>query len=123
MHYLAFGELLRYLPFLAILVPIHLLVVSVPIYLIRRRNLGPEAGSWIKPAGKVVLLVVVVNVIALTPVALVGIIVWFVGLKRLSGLDVMSTIFLSIFLGMIYIAAMVLVTNALDVHLGFGSGR
>jgi len=58
----------------------------------------------------------IVNIISLVPgIGLAAVIVWLVGLKRLSGLDVIPTFILSFCLGIVVFILMVAAGKALQL--------
>jgi hypothetical protein len=64
------------------------------------------------------VLMLIVNMISLLPgIGLAAVVVWLVGLKRLSGLDVISTFILSFSLGVVCFAVMILVARYLQIPL------
>ncbi len=107
---------MKYVAFLAILVPLQLLLVVVVLRVIRRRRPGGDTDTWARLTGKVFVLMLAVNVVAVIPgIGLAAVVVWLVGLMRLSGLDVLSTFILSFTLGVVNVVAMVVVARYLEV--------
>jgi hypothetical protein len=83
---------------------------------IRRRRPGGETDSWLRLTGKVFLLMLAVNVVAIIPgIGVAAVIVWLVGLKRLSGFDVLSAFMLSFALGLVNFAAMAVLARHLEI--------
>jgi hypothetical protein len=111
-------QAMNYVAFFGILIPFELLLLLATLHWIRRRTFGKEAGSWLRLSGRVLLLLLVVNVLSLVPsIGLVAIIVWLVGLKRLSGLDVLSTVLYSFTLGVVCFVAMMVLAAHFQVPL------
>jgi hypothetical protein len=108
--------LMKYVVFFAVLVPLQLLVVVSALRVIRRRRPEGETDSWLRLTGKVFALMLAVNALALIPgIGLAAVVVWLVGLMRLSGLDVLATFILSFTLGVINFAGMVVLAHHLAI--------
>src|SRR5262245_13950585 len=109
---------MKYVAFFGIIIPIQLLLVVSVLRVIRRRRPGGETDSWLRLTGKVFLLMLAVNVVALIPwIGIAAVIVWLVGLSRLSGLDVLSTFILSFTLGVVNFVAMAVFARHLQISL------
>jgi hypothetical protein len=107
---------MKYVAFFAIILPFQLLLVVSALRVTRRRRPGGETDSWLRLTGKVFLLMLAVNVIVLIPyIELAALVVWLVGMMRLSGLDVLSTYILSFVLGVINFAGMVVLARYLGI--------
>jgi hypothetical protein len=107
---------MKYVAFIAIIIPLQLLLIVVAVRFVSRRRLGAEADGWVTLTGKVFGLLLIVNVVALLPgIGVAAAVIWLVGLKRLSGLDVLSTFILAFTLGVVSLAGMVLLARYLEV--------
>lgn len=109
----------RFIIGLLILLVVQILLVGTVVFLIRRWKQIEPAWSWPKSLGAVFVLGLVVTGCGLLPVIgrFAALIVSLVGLKRISGLDVLSTFILSFCVGLsIFVFAMVL-SNQLQVDL------
>jgi hypothetical protein len=89
------------------------------VYLIRWRNQVEPVWSWPKSIGVFSLLVVVVTGVALVPVVglFAALIVSLVGLKRISGLEIISTFILSFCMGVLVFAMSAVISAQLQVDL------
>jgi hypothetical protein len=109
---------MHYVAFFAIIVPLQLLLLVSILRKIRQRRLGGDPDSWLLLTGKVFLLSLAVNIVALLPgVSVAATVIWLVGLMRLSGLDVLSAFILSFTLGVVTLVGMVALARYLDVPL------
>jgi hypothetical protein len=110
---------MKYVLFFAIIIPFQLLLVVSALRLIRRRRPETKTESWLGLTANVFALMLAVNIVALIPqIALAAIVIWLVGLMRLSGLDVLSTFILSFTLGIINFAGMIVLARYLEISLG-----
>jgi hypothetical protein len=115
------GPVVRYCTFFATIIPAHLLLLVIALRLFGKRWEGGGARAWLKLTGNVFLLTLVVDVIGLVPGigGFVASVLWLVALKRLSGLDVLSTFMLSFTLGVVgYVGAVVLARHLQLPFLG-----
>jgi hypothetical protein len=89
------------------------------VYLVRRWNRVEPAWPWLRTLGGCLVLGVIVTAIGLVP--LIGrfgaVIASLVGLKRLSGLDVLSSFILSFCVGLSIFVVAGVISNQLRVDL------
>jgi hypothetical protein len=98
------------------IIPFQLLLVVSVLRVIRRMRPSGVTESWLRLTGKVFLLMLAVNIVALVPgIGIAAVIVWLVGLGRLSGFDVLSTFILSFTLGVVNLAAMAVLARHLEI--------
>lgn len=82
----------------------------------RRRRAQGETDSWLRLTGKVFLLQLAVNLVTFIPViGALAVLIWLVGMMRLSGLDVLSTFILSFTLGVINFVGAIVLARYMDV--------
>lgn len=109
---------MNYVAFLATVMPLNFLILVSALYLVRRRTYGDEAGSLLTLSAKVLVLTVIVNLISIVPIiGLAGVIFWIIALKRLSGLDVLSTVLFSFTLGFLCFAISLMLARYFQVPL------
>ncbi len=110
---------MRFIVGLVLLIFIQVLVGTTALFLIRRRNHIEPKWSWPTTLGWYIVLWIVVTGVGLVPVIgrLAAVIVSLIGIKRLSGLDVLSTFILSFCLGILLFAVAVLLSRMLEVEL------
>jgi len=93
--------------------------VATALYVVRRRTMPDRPRSWWRLLVQVLLLMVVTDLVSILPVVgIAAIIIWLVGMKRLSGLDVLSTVLLSCTLGVFCFAAMLVLAQYFQVPVG-----
>jgi len=107
---------MKYVAFFGIVIPFQLLLVVSVLRVIRRRRPGGETDSWLLLTGKVFLLMLAADIVGIIPgIGLAAVVIWLVGLMRLSGLDVLSTFIVSFTLGVVNFAAMVILARYLEI--------
>ena len=107
---------MKYVAFIAIVVPLQVLVLGAVLRFIRRRRPGGDPDSFRLLIAKVFVLILVVNIVTLVPlIGIAAVVIWLVGLKRMSGLDVLSTFILSFTLGVVSLVGMVFLARYLNV--------
>jgi hypothetical protein len=107
---------MHYLIFVGIVLPVQLLLVTFCLVFIRRKTFPREGREGFQLLAKVFLLMLIVNIISLVPgIGLIAVIIWLVGLKRLSGLDVIPTFILSFCLGIVVFVLMLAVAKLLEL--------
>jgi hypothetical protein len=89
------------------------------VYLIRRRNRAEPAWSWLRAVGAFCVLGLVVAGVSLLPAVgrFAAPIASLVGLKRMSGLDILSTFILSFVMGILVFATAAVISIQLQVDL------
>ena len=104
---------------LLILSVMQLVIDSAVVFAIRRRKRIAPSWSWPKVVGRVGLLILVVMALSFIPVAgrYAAVVVFLVGLKRITGLDVPATFILSFCLGLIFILFAAIIGHQLGVDL------
>jgi len=109
----------RFVIGLLILLVIQIVLGGTVVYLIRRRNQVEPMWSWKKSIGVFGVLVVVVTGAALVPVIgpFAALIVSLIGLKRISGLEIVSTFILSFCMGVLVFAISAVISVQLQVDL------
>lgn len=112
---------MKYVVFFAVVTSFELLLLVSALRLIRRNRTEDKAESLPRLTGKVFLLMLAVNAIAIVPVVqMAAVVIWLVGLKRLSGLDLLSTFILSFTIGVVDFAVMLLLARYLELSF-FGN--
>src|SRR5262245_31654253 len=98
---------------------VQILFGGTVVFLVRRWERIEPAWTWPKALGAFFLLGLAVTAVGLVPVLgrLVAVIVALVGLKRISGLDVLSTVLLSFCMGISVFAVAVVIGSQLQVDL------
>jgi hypothetical protein len=109
---------------LLLLLAVQILFGGTAVFLVRRWKRIDPAWSWAKTVGAIVLLGLLASGVSLVPVVgrFAAVIVSLIGLKRLSGLDVLSTFILSFCLGVAVFIVAALLSRQLQVDL-LGLGR
>ena len=109
----------RFVVGLLLLLAVQILLGGTAVFLIRRWKRVEPAWPWAKSLGAVFLLGLVVTGVGLVPVVgrFAAVIVSLVGLKRLSGLDVLSTFILSFCMGVSLFAVTAVLSRQLQVDL------
>ena len=109
----------RFIIGLILLLAVQILLGGTVVFLVRRWKRIEPAWSWPKTLGAFFLLALVVTGVGLAPVIgrFAAIIVSLVGLKRLSGLDVISTFILSFCVGVLVFIVAAVISNQLQVDL------
>jgi len=112
-------EVKRYLLGFALLLVFQILLGGTVVYLVRRWKSGQSVWSWTYTLWVYFLLGLLVTAVAFVPLVgrFAAVIVSLVGLKRLSGLDVLTTFILSFFVGMSVIAMSYVLSHQLQVDL------
>src|SRR5262249_194052 len=92
----------RYLVALSVWLPLQILLGSTVLFLVRRYKHVEPPWSWLRIVGAYVLLCLLVGFIGLVPVVgkPAALIATLFGVKRLTGLDVLSTFILSFLMGL-----------------------
>ena len=109
----------RFIIGLLLLLAVQILLGSMVVFLVRRWIRIEPAWSWPKTLAAFFLLGLVVTGVGLVPVIgrFAALIVSLVGLKRLSGLDVLSTFILSSCVGVSVFVVAAVISNQLQVDL------
>jgi hypothetical protein len=109
----------RFIVGLLLLLAAQILLGGTMVFLARRWKQSVPAWSWIKTLGAFSLLGLLVTGIGLLPVIgrFAAVIVSLVGLKRLSGLDILSTLILSFCLGVSMFVLASVLSSQLQVDL------
>jgi hypothetical protein len=109
----------RFVIGLLILVAIQVILGGTVVYLIRRRKQVEPTWSWPRSIGAVSLLGLLVAAVGLVPVVgrYAAVIVSLIGLKRMSGLDILSTFILSFFMGILVFALSAVISTQFQVDL------
>jgi hypothetical protein len=104
---------------LLLLFIVQMLLGPTVVFIIRRRRGIQPAWSWLKTLGAFLLLSLVVSGVGLVPVAgrFAAVIVSLIGLKRISGLDLLSTFILSFFMGLSVFVIAAVISQQLQVDL------
>src|SRR5258708_1097406 len=107
---------MKYVAFFAIVISFQLLLLVSVLRIIRRRRAGGDSESLLRLTSKVFLLMLAVNIIGIIPgIGLASLVIWLVGLVRLSGLDVLSAFLLSFTTGVVSFAVMVVLARYLEL--------
>jgi len=110
---------MRYAIFFAIMLPIEFLTLLTVLLLVRRFSRRPQPETGGRLSVRVLLLMLLTSVLSLLPFGMiVGPIVYLVILKRLSGLDVLSTVMLSYCVGIPLFALSIYVGRVLQLGEG-----
>jgi hypothetical protein len=109
----------RFIVGLILLLAVQILLGSTVVFLVRRWKRIEPVWSWPQTLGAFFLLGLVVTGVGLVPAIgrFAAVIVSLVGLKRISGLDVLSTFILSFCMGILVFAAAVVISNQMQVDL------
>jgi hypothetical protein len=109
----------RFIVGLILLIAVEILFSGTVVFLVRRWRRIEPAWSWPRTLGAFFLLGLVVTGAGLIPMIgrFAAVIVSLVGLKRISGLDVLSTFILSFCMGIAVFAAVAVISNQLQVDL------
>jgi hypothetical protein len=109
----------RFIVGLIVLLAVEILFGGTVVFFVRRWKRIEPVWSCPKTVGAFFLLGLVVTGVGLVPVIgrLAAVIVSLVGLKRISGLDVLSTFILSFCMGVSVFAATAVISNQLQVDL------
>jgi len=112
-------ELKRYILGLVLLLAAQVLLGGTSVYLIRRWRSVQPVWSWTYSLWCYFLLGLLVSAVALVPLVgrLAALIVSLVGLKRLSGLDILLTFVLSILVGLSAFVFGYVISRQLQVEL------
>ena len=104
---------------LLLLLAVQVLLGGTVVYFIRKRKRIEPAWSWPKTLGAFLLLGVLVTIVGLLPVVgrFVAVVVSLIGLKRISGLDVIPTFILSFCMGILIFAVAAVIGSQLQVDL------
>jgi hypothetical protein len=109
----------RFFVGLVLLWAIEILFVSTVVFLVRRSRRVEPAWSWPKTLGVFFLLGLLVAAVGILPVigGFAAVVLSLVGLKRISGLDVLSTFILSFCLGISILLVAYVLSKQLGVEL------
>jgi hypothetical protein len=109
----------RFIVGLLLLLAVEILLGGTAVFLVRRRKRIDPAWSWTKTLGAFFLLGLLVTGVGLVPVIgrFAAVILSLVGLKRLTGLDVLSTFILSFCLGVSVFVVATMLSRQLQVDL------
>lgn len=109
----------RFFVGLILLGAIQILFVSTVVFLVRRSKRIEPAWSWPKTLGAFFLLGLLVGAVDFLPVigGFAAAVVSLIGLKRISGLDVLSTFILSFCLGISVLLVAYVLSKQLGVEL------
>jgi hypothetical protein len=104
---------------LLLLFAVDVLLGGTVVFLVRRRKRIEPAWSWPKTLGAFFLLGLLVGGVGMVPVVgrFAAVVVSLVGLKRISGLDVLGTFILSFCMGILVFAAAAVISSQLQVDL------
>ena len=104
---------------LILLLAVQVLLGGTVVYLIRKRKRIEPAWSWPKSLGAFLLLGLLVTGVGLVPVVgrFAALVVSLIGLKRISGLDVVSTFILSFCMGILIFVVAAVIGSQLQVDL------
>ena len=104
---------------LILLLAVQVLLGGTVVYFIRKRKRIEPAWSWPKTLGAYLLLGLLVTAVGLIPVVgrFVAVVVSLIGLKRISGLDVIPTFILSFCMGILIFAGAAVIGSQLQVDL------
>jgi hypothetical protein len=109
----------RFIVGVLLMLAIELLVGSTAVFVVRRRKRIAPVWSWLKTLRAVFLLMLLVIGVSLVPVVgpFAAMIVSLIGLKRLSGLDILSAFILSFCLGVLIFAVATVLSRQLQIDL------
>src|SRR5262245_36754960 len=109
----------RFIVGVLVMLAVQLLVGSTAVFVVRRWKRIAPVWSWLKPLRAVFLLMLLVTGVGLVPVVgpFAAMIVSLVGLKRLSGLDILSAFILSFCLGILMFAVATVLSRQLQIDL------
>ena len=109
----------RFIVGLLLLLAVQILLGGTVVFLVRQWKRIAPAWSWPKSLGAFFLLGLLVTGAGLVPVVggFAAVIVSLVGLKRISGLDVLSTFILSFCMGISVFAVAAVISSQLQVDL------
>jgi hypothetical protein len=113
----------RFIVGLLLMLAIQILLSGTAVFLVRRWKQVDPAWSWPKTLWKFFLLLLIVNAFGLVPVVgrFAGAVAALIGLKRFSGLDVLSTFILLFCVGVCVLSCSYVLSRQLGVDLlGFG---
>jgi hypothetical protein len=109
----------RFIVGLVLLLAVQILLGGTVVFLVRRWKRIEPAWPWLKTLGAFFLLVLLATGVGFLPVIgrFAAVIVSLVGLKRISGLDVLSTFILSFCIGISVLAVAAVISSQLQVDL------
>ena len=104
---------------LLLLLAVQILLGGTVVFLVRRWKRIDPAWSWAKTVGAFFILGLLVTGVGFVPVIgrFAAVVVSLIGLKRLSGLDVLSTFILSFCLGVSVFVVASMLSRQLQVDL------
>jgi hypothetical protein len=104
---------------LLLLLTIQVLLGGTVVFLVRRWNQVAPVWSWPRAIRSFALLALLVTVLSLIPTIgrYAAVVVSLVGLKRMSGLDVIPTFILSFCMGILVFAISAVISDQLQVDL------
>jgi hypothetical protein len=110
---------MNYVGFFAALIPFQVCLVVTSVWLVRRKTLPNERMSWLQLLGRIFVLMFFVDLVSILPVVgVASVVIWLVALKRLSGLDVLSTALFGASLGAVCFAATIILAKYFQVAVG-----
>jgi hypothetical protein len=104
---------------LLLLLTTQVLIGGTVVFLVRRRNRVEPAWSWPRAIGYFALLALLVTGVSLMPAVgrYAAVVVSLVGLKRMSGLEVVPTFILSFCMGILVFAISAVIGDQLQIDL------
>jgi hypothetical protein len=111
--------LTRHILALAVIITIQIVFGSTVLFFVRRYKKIEPKWSWLKTTGGYITLSLLVGLVTLVPGQgkFASLILSLVGLKRLSGLDVLSTFILSFVMGVVIFVLIGAVEHYFEVEL------
>lgn len=109
----------RFLIGFAVLLAFQIFLWTTVLYFVRRWNKLEPAWSWLRMLGRVIVLTLLVSVVQVIPMVgnFAALVASLIGVKRLTGVDVLPAFLLSFCIGVSVYVATVIISHTLHVEL------